>query len=335
MGQQCAGWSEGDWNGDGVFNSDDFITAFQDGGYEQGPRTDVAAVPEPTTAGAHVGCCVSAGLACARRSTTARRCDWRAAWHRPTPTSTARDRWSGDSGYGGDRTGAGRVSSWICVGSTQATRSSALEMSISRASQFGDNDCASQRRQSRPTPSWTHATTGGTCRRELAIRASRANGQTLTRRQSCIEAPIVPGPAGNDLVRLRSHAGESHEGRLSMDAGGRRSDGGVGSRVRPDSMASISRKRISRANSSTRRLATVRQDRAGNLARGNDLKGLPRGFMPCSNLTRANLHGRAPMLDDSATRRAPTSPGQSSFETNLRGANLTENARSLRSYDAA
>ena len=42
-----AGWSEGDWNGDGVFTSADFIIAFQDGGYEQGPRPDAAAVPEP------------------------------------------------------------------------------------------------------------------------------------------------------------------------------------------------------------------------------------------------------------------------------------------------
>ena len=42
-----AGWSEGDWNADGVFGSVDFVTAFTDGGYEQGPRTGVAAVPEP------------------------------------------------------------------------------------------------------------------------------------------------------------------------------------------------------------------------------------------------------------------------------------------------
>ena len=41
-------WSEGDWDADGLFDSADFITAFQDGGYEQGPRTDVAAVPEPS-----------------------------------------------------------------------------------------------------------------------------------------------------------------------------------------------------------------------------------------------------------------------------------------------
>ena len=40
-------WAQGDWNGDGLFNSDDFVIAFQDGGYEQGPRPDVAVVPEP------------------------------------------------------------------------------------------------------------------------------------------------------------------------------------------------------------------------------------------------------------------------------------------------
>ena len=43
-----AGWSDGDWNTDGFFSSDDFITAFEDGGYEQGPRTALAAVPEPS-----------------------------------------------------------------------------------------------------------------------------------------------------------------------------------------------------------------------------------------------------------------------------------------------
>lgn len=42
-----ASWSSGDWNGDGYFNSADFVLAFEDGGYEQGPRA-VAAVPEPT-----------------------------------------------------------------------------------------------------------------------------------------------------------------------------------------------------------------------------------------------------------------------------------------------
>ena len=28
-----AGWAEGDWNGDGLFNSTDLVLAFQDGGY--------------------------------------------------------------------------------------------------------------------------------------------------------------------------------------------------------------------------------------------------------------------------------------------------------------
>ena len=42
-----AGWAEGDWNGDLVFDSADFVTALEDGGYELGPPTDVAVVPEP------------------------------------------------------------------------------------------------------------------------------------------------------------------------------------------------------------------------------------------------------------------------------------------------
>ena len=44
-----AGWAEGDWNGDGFFSSRDMVAALVDGGYEKGPRTDVAAVPEPTS----------------------------------------------------------------------------------------------------------------------------------------------------------------------------------------------------------------------------------------------------------------------------------------------
>ena len=39
----------GDWNADGDFTSDDLIAALQDGGYEQGPRNNVAAVPEPAS----------------------------------------------------------------------------------------------------------------------------------------------------------------------------------------------------------------------------------------------------------------------------------------------
>ena len=44
---QEAGWAEGNWNGDGVFDSSDMVRAFVDGGYEKGPRMDAAAVPEP------------------------------------------------------------------------------------------------------------------------------------------------------------------------------------------------------------------------------------------------------------------------------------------------
>ena len=41
-------WSEGDWNGDKEATSSDFVFAFQDGGYEEGPRLAVTAVPEPS-----------------------------------------------------------------------------------------------------------------------------------------------------------------------------------------------------------------------------------------------------------------------------------------------
>jgi hypothetical protein len=43
-------WTEGDFNGDGIFNTGDFVTALSGGGYEVGPRTAVAAVPEPASA---------------------------------------------------------------------------------------------------------------------------------------------------------------------------------------------------------------------------------------------------------------------------------------------
>lgn len=43
-----AGWSEGDWNGDMLFESGDMVTAFTAGSYELGPREAVAAVPEPS-----------------------------------------------------------------------------------------------------------------------------------------------------------------------------------------------------------------------------------------------------------------------------------------------
>ena len=40
-------WATGDWNGDGDFDSSDFVAAFTAGGYELGPRGAVSAVPEP------------------------------------------------------------------------------------------------------------------------------------------------------------------------------------------------------------------------------------------------------------------------------------------------
>ncbi len=42
-----AGWAEGDWNGHGMFDIADFGITFVDGGYQQGPRTDVTEVPGP------------------------------------------------------------------------------------------------------------------------------------------------------------------------------------------------------------------------------------------------------------------------------------------------
>ena len=47
-------WATGDWSGNGEFDSADLVFAFQDGGYEQGPRRPVATaaavntVPEPS-----------------------------------------------------------------------------------------------------------------------------------------------------------------------------------------------------------------------------------------------------------------------------------------------
>ena len=43
---QDATWDQGDWNGDLRFGSGDLVTAFVDGGYEQGTR-GAQAVPEP------------------------------------------------------------------------------------------------------------------------------------------------------------------------------------------------------------------------------------------------------------------------------------------------
>ena len=48
--EEAAGWSEGDWKGDGVFDSSDMVAAFADGGYEQGLKTAANVVPEPASA---------------------------------------------------------------------------------------------------------------------------------------------------------------------------------------------------------------------------------------------------------------------------------------------
>jgi hypothetical protein len=45
----AAVWSTGDFNGDGRANTSDLVAALADGGYEAGPRTAVAAVPEPSS----------------------------------------------------------------------------------------------------------------------------------------------------------------------------------------------------------------------------------------------------------------------------------------------
>ena len=39
-------WATGDFNGDGEFDSSDFVVAFADGGYEKGPKPAATAVPE-------------------------------------------------------------------------------------------------------------------------------------------------------------------------------------------------------------------------------------------------------------------------------------------------
>lgn len=42
-------WATGDWNGDLEFDTSDLVFAFQDGGYENGPRNSVHPVPEPSS----------------------------------------------------------------------------------------------------------------------------------------------------------------------------------------------------------------------------------------------------------------------------------------------
>ena len=48
---QPAGWADGDWDANSVFDSSDLVAAFADGGYEQGQKvSSTAAVPEPASA---------------------------------------------------------------------------------------------------------------------------------------------------------------------------------------------------------------------------------------------------------------------------------------------
>ncbi len=42
-------WATGDWDGDGDFTTSDIVLAFEDGGYERGPRPALSAIPEPTS----------------------------------------------------------------------------------------------------------------------------------------------------------------------------------------------------------------------------------------------------------------------------------------------
>lgn len=44
-----AGWMQGDWDGNGDFESADLLLAFQTGGYDAGTPSAIAAVPEPST----------------------------------------------------------------------------------------------------------------------------------------------------------------------------------------------------------------------------------------------------------------------------------------------
>ena len=44
-------WETGDWNGDGDFDSSDFVVAFQSNGFENGPRAAMNVVPEPSNSG--------------------------------------------------------------------------------------------------------------------------------------------------------------------------------------------------------------------------------------------------------------------------------------------
>ena len=63
---QNSGWVSGDWNGDLEFDTGDLIIAFQGGGYGQGTRELVIAVPEPSTVSLLAAALTGVLLACRR-----------------------------------------------------------------------------------------------------------------------------------------------------------------------------------------------------------------------------------------------------------------------------
>jgi len=60
-------WGTGDWDGDGDSTTSDLVPAFQDGGYEQGPRLEANAVPEPTASASLLAGLIDIGVLSRRR----------------------------------------------------------------------------------------------------------------------------------------------------------------------------------------------------------------------------------------------------------------------------
>ena len=49
VGAHSSGWSEDDWNGDGLFGTGGLSSTFEDGGYDQRELATASAVPEPAS----------------------------------------------------------------------------------------------------------------------------------------------------------------------------------------------------------------------------------------------------------------------------------------------
>lgn len=60
-----SGWATGDWDGDAEFDTGDLVLAFQRNGFEQGPRSTVASVPEPNAS--FISLLMAMGMTRARR----------------------------------------------------------------------------------------------------------------------------------------------------------------------------------------------------------------------------------------------------------------------------